>query len=122
MGGRGLAHALHAHGLNGSAEKVPYFESLFVLSAGAVPPNPSELLSRPELSALIREAGKRYSVVIIDTSAASRGSDAQLVAARTGGALLVARQDRTRLDRMQELQDSVARVGAQVAGAVLNRH
>jgi chain length determinant protein tyrosine kinase EpsG len=122
MGGRGLAHALHAHGLNGSAEKVPYFESLFVLSAGAVPPNPSELLSRPELSSVIREAGQRYSVVLVDTTAASRGSDAQLVAARTGGALLVARQDRTRLERLQQLQDSIVRVGAQVAGAVLNRH
>lgn len=122
MAGRGLAHALNARGMTANAEKVPYFESLFVLSAGAVPPNPSELLSRGELASLLEQAARHYSVVLIDTSAAARGSDAQLVAARTGGALLVARQDRTRLDQLQQLQGAMARVGAQVAGAVLNRY
>jgi chain length determinant protein tyrosine kinase EpsG len=122
MAGRGLAHALYARGMTGSAEKVPYFENLFVLAAGAVPPNPSELLSRPELSNLLAEAARRYSVVLIDTSASLRGSDAQLVAARSGGALMVARQDRTQLGQLRRLQDAIVRSGAQVAGAVLNRN
>ena len=121
MAGRGLAHALHARGMTGNAEKVPYFESLFVLSAGAVPPNPSELLSRPELAALLEDASRHYSVVLIDTSAASRGSDAQLVAARASGALLVARHNRTRFGALQDLQRAIGRGGAQVAGAVLNK-
>jgi chain length determinant protein tyrosine kinase EpsG len=121
MPGRGLAHALYARGMNGDAEKVPYFENLFVLSAGAVPPNPSELVSRPGLSALLNESARRYSVVLIDTPAWARGSDAQLIAARAGGALLVARHNRTRLGPLRQLQDAVVRGGAQIAGSVLNR-
>lgn len=122
MAGRGLAHALYAGSMNGSAEKVPYFENLFVLSAGAMPPNPSELLSRPALTALLEHAARQHSVVIIDTPAAVRGSDAQLVAARASGALLVARCDRTRLGALERLQASIARSGSPIAGAVLNRH
>lgn len=121
MGSRGLAHALYARGMNGSAEKVPYFENLFVLPAGAVPPNPAELLSRGELSALLSDARRRYSVVLIDTSASARGSDAQIVAARAGGALLVARHNRTELGQLRRLHDAVVRGGARVAGTVLNR-
>jgi len=121
MAGRGLAHALYARGVNGDAEKVSYFENLFVLSAGAVPPNPSELVSRPGLSTLLDEAARRYSVVLIDTPAWSRGSDAQLIAARAGGALLVARENRTRLGPLRQLQDAIGRTGAQIAGLVLNR-
>ena len=122
MAGRGLAHALYARGMNGSAEKVPYFENLFVLSAGAVPPNPSELLSRPEFATLLAEAGRQYSVVLVDTSAASRGSDAHMVAVRAGGALLIARHNRSRLGDLQRLRGAIVRGGAQLAGAVLNRH
>ncbi len=121
MAGRGLAHALHGRGMNGSAEKVPYFENLFVLAAGAVPPNPSELLSRPELPALFAEAARLYSVVLIDTPAGMRGSDAQMVAARAGGALLVARHNRSRLGPLRQLHDAIARGGAQFAGCVLNK-
>jgi chain length determinant protein tyrosine kinase EpsG len=121
MGGRGLAHALHGGGMTANAEKVPYFESLFVLAAGAVPPNPSELLSRVGLAALLEEAARQYSVVLIDTSAASRGSDAQLVTARATGTLLVARHNRTRFGALQQLQHAVGRSGTPVAGAVLNK-
>ena len=120
MAGRGLAHALYARGMNGDAEKVPYFENLFVLSAGAVPPNPSELVSRPGLGTLLEEAARRYAVVLIDTPAWVRGSDAQLVATRAGGALLVARHNRTRLGALRQLQDAIVRGGAQIAGSVLN--
>jgi chain length determinant protein tyrosine kinase EpsG len=120
MAGRGLAHALYARGMSGDAEKVPYFENLFVLSAGAVPPNPSELVSRPGLAALLDDAARRYAVVLIDTPAWVRGSDAQLVAARAGGALLVARHNRTRLGPLRQLQHAIVRGGAQIAGSVLN--
>jgi chain length determinant protein tyrosine kinase EpsG len=120
MAGRGLAHALYARGMNGDAQKVSYFENLFVLSAGAVPPNPSELVSRPGLPALLAEAARQYSVVLIDTPAWVRGSDAQLLAARAGGALLVARHNRTRLGALRQLQQAIVRSGGQIAGSVLN--
>jgi receptor protein-tyrosine kinase len=59
-------------------------------------------------------------VVLIDTPAWVRGSDAQLIAARAGGALLVARHNRTRLGPLRQLQEAIVRGGAQIAGAVLN--
>jgi protein-tyrosine kinase len=122
IAGRGLAHSLQARAMNSDVQRVPYFENLFILPAGAVPPNPSELLSRPALTTLLKQAAREFSVVLIDTSAALRGSDAQLVATRARGALLVARNNRTRLGPLREMQESFGRSGVQVAGAVLNRY
>jgi Mrp family chromosome partitioning ATPase len=51
-----------------------------------------------------------------------RGSDAQLVATRARGALLVARNNRTRLGALREMQEAFVRSNVQVAGAVLNRY
>jgi chain length determinant protein tyrosine kinase EpsG len=121
MNQRGLAHALYGRGAKAVPEAVPYFENLFVLSAGTVPPNPSELLSRTELSGLLADAAKRFSVVLIDTSAAARGSDALLVTARAGGALIVARENQTQFAELRQLHGGIAACGAKVAGTVLNR-
>jgi receptor protein-tyrosine kinase len=120
--GPGLAQVLsgRAAGL-AAAEAVPYFDRLAVISAGTTPPNPLELLSRPQLGRLFDEARRVYSIVIVDTAAAARGADAKVVAARADGALLVARQDRTRLGDLERLRAAVGASGTPVLGTVLNR-
>lgn len=50
-------------------------ESLDVITAGPVPPNPSELLLSPQLDNLMNDLRKRYDYVIIDTAPVERVSD-----------------------------------------------
>jgi chain length determinant protein tyrosine kinase EpsG len=120
--GLGLAQVLsgRAAGL-AAAEAVPYFDSLTVLGAGTMPPNPLELLSRPQLGRLFDEARRAYSIVIVDTPAAARGADARVVSSRADGTLIVARQDRTRLMDLERLRAAVSASGTPVIGTVLNR-
>jgi receptor protein-tyrosine kinase len=120
--GLGLAHVLSRRAGIESAELVSYFESLSVLAAGAIPPNPLELLSRPELEHLLVAARKHYSVVLIDTPANSNGSDARLISARADGVLIVVRQDHTRLSDLERLRRAVAGFNGQVIGTVLTNH
>ncbi len=118
---RGLAHVLNGGFGIECAEPVQYFDNLSVLAAGTAPPNPLELLSRQELAALLAEAARRYRVVILDTAAAERGADSMVVAARAGGALLLARENHTRGPELQRLHAAVSSCSTRVVGTVLNR-
>jgi receptor protein-tyrosine kinase len=118
--GVGLAHVLRGRAGIEAAERVAYFDNLTVLAAGAAPPNPLELLSRAELPSLFAEVRKNFTVVVVDTPASARGSDAQVVSARADGVLMVARQNQTKLMELERLRRTVAACNVQVVGTVLN--
>ncbi len=118
--GVGLAHVLRGRAGIEAAERVAYFDNLTVLAAGAAPPNPLELLSRAELPGVFAEARKNFTVVVVDTPAGARGSDAQVVSARADGVLMIARQNQTRLMELERLRRTVAACNVQVVGTVLN--
>jgi receptor protein-tyrosine kinase len=118
----GLSSVLRGHPVRDAMQIVPYFGNLTVLPAGSSPPNPLELVGRPEFLQLLATAQETYDVVLIDTPAASNGADAQVVAAQAGSALLVARQDVSQLNDLEELLDQLASSGAQIVGAALNRY
>jgi len=108
--------------VNGAAiERVGNFANLSVLPAGASPPNPLELVSRPEFKDLLANESRSFDVVLIDTPAAESSSDAQAIAARAGGALVVAREHRSRMESLARLTASIQSTHAEVVGCVFNR-
>lgn len=94
--------------------------SLFLLPAGATPPNPLELLDRPAFGLLIRELLNKFDHVIVDTPAAMYGADASVIAARCGSALVVARKDESRLADLNHLVKTLDGGVAKVVGAIVN--
>ena len=100
--------------------RIPDFSNLSVLPAGPIPPNPQELLNRPAFGELLDSLGKTYDIVLVDTSAMSSGADANMVAARTGAALAVARTSETRVSAFGDLIQALMRSGVAVVGSVLN--
>lgn len=111
--------------LSGRAEpesvisRIPHLLGLSVLPAGAVPPNPQELLGRPAFSSLLEYCRQHYDVVLIDTPA-GHTADAETIAARASTALAIGRKHFTSSTRLQELVLSLRRSGTPVVGAVLN--
>ena len=101
--------------------RIPRLNELSVLPAGAVPPNPQELLSRPQFAALIGTLCGHYDVVIVDTPPAASTADHQAVASRTRGAVVVARKHRSSAQRLQALVRSLQDGGTVVVGSVLNQ-
>jgi len=118
----GLSQVLRGRPSTDALQTVPYFGNLTILPAGSVPPNPLELVGRPEFLQLLTLAQETYDIVLIDTPAASNCDDAQVTAAQAGSALLIAREDVSRLRDLEELLDRVATSGTQVVGAALNRY
>jgi protein-tyrosine kinase len=98
-------------------ESVP---GLAVLPAGALPPNPHELLARPGLPRLISALRSHYEVILIDTPPADSCADAATVAARAGAALVLACRDRSSVPRIAGLADDLREFGVTIVGAVLN--
>lgn len=103
-----------------SIQRIPAFLDLSVLAAGPVPPNPLELLERPAFGELMGELSGRYDVVILDTPSAARGSDFQAIVHKVGGALLLARRNRTRMQACAAVAEEIAAAKATVVGTVLN--
>jgi protein-tyrosine kinase len=94
--------------------------NLSVLPAGAVPPNPQELLARPGFARLISALRSSYEVILVDTPAAESCADAATIASRAGAALMVACRDRSSVPRLAALSDDLRQLRITVVGAVLN--
>lgn len=101
--------------------RVPGLVELSVLPSGNPPPNPAELLGGSAMSSLLAELGRGYDVVLIDTTPASGAADFQSVAGHCGGAVLVARQNRTRVADLTKSADMLAAAGVSIVGSVLTQ-
>ena len=92
---------------------------LFVLGAGAIPPNPSELLGSNAMLSLLEELS-RHAIVLIDAPPLIPVTDAAVLAARTDGALVVAYARRTTTDALEKSLQNLERVNARPLGIILN--
>ncbi len=119
----GLTSILAVRAGQDTIARIPYFADLSVLAAGPIPPNPLELLGRPEFSELLGDLSRRYDVILIDTPAGASYTDAMTIVARAGGgALMVTRKDRTRLGAAKALASQLTASDAAVIGGVLNKY
>lgn len=103
-----------------AVQRVNNFIDLSVLTAGAIPPNPQELLGRPALTHLLANLNEAFDVILIDTPAAADFADAHMLAARAGAAVVVARKNFSQLDRVRQQTESMAQSGIEVVGSVLS--
>ncbi|KGM41000.1 tyrosine protein kinase [Aquabacterium sp. NJ1] len=116
----GLSTILSGRAASNVIKPVKQLHSLFVLPVGTTPPNPQELVERPAFGLLIRELSLKFDHIIVDTPAASLGADGAVIAAKCGAAILIARQNHSRMDDVQHLVN-IARIGStKIVGTVIN--
>jgi chain length determinant protein tyrosine kinase EpsG len=116
----GLSSVLSGRADLSAALPVSGLTGLSVLPAGPLPPNPLELLSRPNFAALLQRAASEYDLVLIDTPAATEYADAQSITFRAGDALLVSRKDQTRLNETERAVRDLTDASARIVGTVMN--
>jgi capsular exopolysaccharide synthesis family protein len=105
--------------LNGYLQETEV-ENLRVLSAGPVPPNPQELLGSQRMEELLHKLEETADVVILDTPPTLVVADANVLAARADGVLLIVNTASTRRAAVQRAVDGLRQVGANLLGGVLN--
>lgn len=118
----GLSGVLAGRSGHEAIQRVPSLVDLSVLTAGALPPNPSELLGLPAFGRLLRELSASYDVILIDTPAGDEYSDAQLIASRAGAALMVAHQNHSHMNKMRDLVGLLTDARVHLVGTVLNEY
>ncbi|MFJ8076225.1 polysaccharide biosynthesis tyrosine autokinase [Streptomyces sp. NPDC096176] len=94
--------------------------SFSVLTSGAVPPNPTELLGSAQLRAVLRGLAEKFDHVVVDTAPVLPVADASVIASEVDGYLLVVRASQTSRDQIGEALRALRHVGASVVGTVLN--
>lgn len=99
--------------------RIPSLLDLSVVTSGALPPNPQEMVARSELSSFMRLMNGSFDVIIVDTPAASESSDGQIIAMRAGSALVAARRGRSRSESMRKLLSLFEESGIKAIGSVL---
>jgi chain length determinant protein tyrosine kinase EpsG len=118
--GSGLSHALRHRSLYDLPIVHDIIPGLSILIAGIVPPNPQELLSSAEFFAMTSNLEAQYGVVIYDTAAAMEFADASIVVARTGAAIIVARQHHTSYEDVTTLSNKFRAGQSKFVGTVMN--
>jgi polysaccharide biosynthesis transport protein len=99
----------------------PYRDTgLFVLAAGQVPPNPSELLGSEPMQSLFAKLTQEFDFVLVDSPPIVPVIDAVLIEKLTGGMLMVVGANRTRKRDLTNALKSLETVGARVSGFAWN--
>lgn len=98
----------------------PINDTLDAITAGQMPPNPSELLGSSRFKVFLEEISKKYSYVIIDTPPVNIVSDTLLIAPHTAGLVLVVRDEFTYNDAIKRALGAIEFANINVLGAILN--
>lgn len=92
---------------------------LYMLPAGMIPPNPSELLGSALMADLIAKIHKQYDVVLYDAPPLLPVTDAAVLSRLVGGALLVVAAGRTHGPQVENAIATLENVGAPLSGVIL---
>jgi capsular exopolysaccharide synthesis family protein len=98
---------------------VPGVEGLRLLPAGAIPPNPAELLGSDELAQVIDRLKTMADMVLFDAPPVLPVTDAAILAKRTDGILLVLQAGKTKREHAARAKDMLEQVGARIVGTAL---
>lgn len=95
-------------------------DDLFVLPAGGVAVNPSELLSSRRMREVVQDFCNQFDLIIFDAPPVLAATDATLLSTQCDATVVVARAGQTKDFEIQSALDELSNVGASVIGTVLN--
>jgi capsular exopolysaccharide synthesis family protein len=95
----------------------PYID---VLTAGATPPNPADLLASDKMRELVERLKTQYDLVVVDTAPAGAVPDTVHLFSVADGTLVVSRIDVTETEALTALRSQVMQGTARILGLVVN--
>lgn len=119
---RGLSTVLS--GISTLEDSVATFSDLQfdLMTAGPIPPNPTELLASEEMEHLLDLLAKQYDYVICDTPPVSVVTDAAILSQYNAGVILVVRQKYATFKQAKKAKQNLENVHADILGCVLNQY
>lgn len=96
-------------------------ENLKVITAGPVPPNPSELLGSKRMQAMVKRLTGKFDILIFDSPPITSVADASSLASFLDGVILVLKTGLMDRDVIQRAKQQLENVNAKTLGVVLNQ-
>lgn len=96
-------------------------ENLYVITAGNVPPNPSELLVSTQMTALLDELKNICDLVIIDGTPCELVTDSVILSRVVDSTVIVTAHKVTKKDTLDKIVKNIQNVGGKIAGVVINK-
>ncbi len=102
------------------AVQVMEVTNLSVLTSGPIPPNPAELLASKAMEKFFTDAYDRYDVVLFDTPPVVVVTDAQILANKCDGTILVVYSGKTEKELAVKANELLQTAKGKLLGVVLN--
>jgi len=96
-------------------------ENLYVLTCGAIPPNPSELLASNAMKSFIEQLRDKYDIILIDSPPVGTVTDAAILSTIVDGTILVAASGVVEIEGLKRSKELLDNVNANIIGVVLNK-
>jgi capsular exopolysaccharide synthesis family protein len=95
-------------------------KNLYILTCGPIPPNPSELLGSKSMELFFEAAYEEFDMIIFDTPPVLAVTDAQILANKCDGTLLVVNSGKTETEQVVKVKDLLSHAKSKLLGVVLN--
>jgi len=92
---------------------------LWIMSAGPIPPNPTELLGSEQMKAALKSISGAYDFIILDLPPVNEVSDALVASRLTHGMIMVVRQGYATRSSVGEAMRQMENVGVKLLGFVV---
>ena len=96
-----------------------YYQNWFILPAGDIPPNPSELLESERMNALLQHYKDLFDVIIIDLPPIGIVADALAIAPWTNGLIVTVRQNYAEKTALSAAMYQIQKLGTKFLGFVM---
>ncbi len=97
-----------------------HVENLWVMTAGRIPPNPTELLSSPRMRSLLDQMREMFDFIFLDLPPVGVVSDSLILSDQVTGYVYTVRAELDDKPSLRECLDKMKQAGANVLGFVLN--
>ncbi|MFZ0547559.1 MAG: CpsD/CapB family tyrosine-protein kinase [Candidatus Promineifilaceae bacterium] len=94
-------------------------EDLFLLTSGAKPPNPADLLGSTKLDKVIERLTEMADIVLFDAPPVIAVTDAAILGSKVDGVLLVVQAGKTRRDHAERAKEMLEKANINIIGVTL---
>lgn len=96
-------------------------ENLYLVAAGNIPPNPSELLISPQMVSLLDELKDLCDIVIVDGTPSELVTDSLILARLVDSTVIVTAHKQTKKESLKRIVTNIQNIGGKIAGIVVNK-
>ncbi|GIP16495.1 capsular polysaccharide biosynthesis protein [Paenibacillus montaniterrae] len=116
----GMSHVLTKQATLDEVIQDTAIPNLSAITAGMIPPNPSELLGSKALGIILKQLKEQFEQIIIDTPPVLALTDAQLISTHCDGVVLVAESGKVKRSALLDAKERLQIVKARIIGVVIN--